>query len=87
MKFEAERAREYYAAARRLLPLVEGSSRPALWAMIQIYERILDKIEGRRFDVFRQPIHLASAEKLSIALKALGMRFFGRRGFRTQNAH
>ena len=87
MEFEAERAREYYAAARRLLPLVEGSSRPALWAMIQIYERILDKIEGQQFDVFRHPIHLASAEKLSIALKAIGMRFFGRRGFRIQNAH
>jgi phytoene synthase len=87
MKFEAERARKYYAAARNLLPLVEDSSRPALWAMIKIYERILDKIEGQQFDVFRHPIHLASTEKLSIALKALGMRFFARPGFRTQNAH
>jgi phytoene synthase len=87
MKFEAERARKYYAAARNLLPLVEDSSRPALWAMIKIYERILDKIEGHQFDVFRHPIHLAGTEKLSIALKALGMRFFGRPGFRTQNAH
>jgi 15-cis-phytoene synthase len=87
MKFEAGRAREYYAAARNLLPLVEDSSRPALWAMIKIYERILDKIEGRQFDVFRHPIHLAGTEKLSIAFKALGMRFFGRPGVRTQNAH
>ena len=81
MKFEAERAREYYAAARNLLPLVEDSSRPALWAMIKIYERILDRIERQQFDVFRHPIHLAGTEKLSIALKALGMRFFGRPGF------
>jgi 15-cis-phytoene synthase len=87
MKFEAERARQYYAAARNLLPLVDDSSRPALWAMIQIYERILDKIEGQQFDVFRHPIRLASREKLSIAFKALGMRFFGRRGFGTQNTH
>lgn len=86
MKFEAERARKYYAAARNLLPLVEDSSRPALWAMMQIYERILDKIEGQQFDVFRHPIHLGSTEKLSIALKALGMRFFGMPGFGTQNA-
>jgi phytoene/squalene synthetase len=55
--------------------------------MIQIYERILDKIEGLQFDVFRHPIHLAGTEKLSIALKALGMRFFGRPGLGTQNAH
>ena len=86
MRFEAERARKYYAAARNLLPLVEDSSRPALWAMIKIYERILDKIEGQQFDVFRHRIHLAGAEKLSIALKALGMRFFGRSRLRTQNA-
>jgi len=87
MKFEAERAREYYAAARNLLPLVEDSSRPALWAMIEIYERILDKIERQQFDVFRYPVHLARTEKLSIALKAMGMRFFGRTVLGAQNAH
>ncbi len=77
MKFEAERAREYYSAARNLLPLVEEESRPALWAMIAIYERILDRIVQRRFDVFRDPIHLAGTEKICIALKALAMRFAG----------
>jgi phytoene synthase len=86
MKFEAERAREYYAGARNLLPLVEVCSQPALWAMIKIYERILDRIEQQQFDVFHNPIHLASTEKISIALKALGMRFFGKPGFGTQHA-
>jgi 15-cis-phytoene synthase len=75
MRFEAGRAREYYAAARNLLPLVEKNSRPTLWAMIHIYERILDRIEQRQYDVFRNPIHLASSEKIIIALKALAMRF------------
>ncbi len=77
MRFEAERAREYYSAARNLLPLVEEGSRPALWAMIAIYQRILDRIEQRQFDVFRNPIHLAGTEKIGIALKALAMRFAG----------
>ena len=86
MRFEAERAREYYAAARNLLPLVDDSSRPALWAMIEIYERILDRIVQQQFDVFRNPIHLAGTEKLSIALKALAMRFFGKPGFGAQDA-
>jgi phytoene synthase len=86
MRFEAERAREYYAAARKLLPLIDDSSRPALWAMIKIYERILDRIELRKYDVFRNSIRLANTEKISIALKALGMRFFGRAGFGAQNA-
>jgi phytoene synthase len=75
MSFEAARARGYYANARKLLPLVEDSSRPALWAMIEIYERILNKIVKRRFDVFHGSIHLPKVEKLSIALRALAMRF------------
>jgi phytoene synthase len=74
MHFESERTREYYSAARNLL-LVEEKSKPALWAMIQIYERILNRIEQEQYDVFRAPIHLAGAEKLSIALKAMVMRF------------
>jgi phytoene synthase len=74
MSFEAERARDYYERARKLLPLVDESSRPALWAMIEIYERILKKIVKRRFDVFHQSIHLPKFEKLSIALKAMTMR-------------
>jgi phytoene synthase len=75
MRFEVERAREYYSAARNLLPMVEEKSKPALWAMIGIYERILNRIEQERFDVLHAPIHLAGAEKLSIALKAMAMRF------------
>jgi 15-cis-phytoene synthase len=75
MSFEAERARGYYDRARKLLPLVEDSSRPSLWAMIEIYRRILDRITQGQFDVFRRRIHLPMAEKLAIALKALTMRF------------
>jgi phytoene synthase len=86
MSYEAERARTYYAAARKLLPLIEKTSRPALWAMIEIYERILDRITERQFDVFRDRIRLAGAEKISIALKALVMRFSGCRGFGMQTA-
>jgi phytoene synthase len=86
MKFETERARGYYAAARKLLPLVEKPSKPALWAMIEIYERILDKIVKRQFDVFRDRVHLAGSEKIGIALKALAMRFTGRLGFGTLSA-
>jgi phytoene/squalene synthetase len=84
MKFEAERAREYYSAMHHLLPLIEVSSQPALWAMIKIYERILDRIVKRQFDVFRCPIRLANTEKISIALKALAMRFVGWPRFTTQ---
>lgn len=80
MRYEAERAREYYSAARKLLPLVEEASKPALWAMIEIYERILNRIVQRQFDVFSSRVRLAGIEKTAIAMKALVMRYFGGSG-------
>jgi phytoene synthase len=79
MRFEADRAKQYYRQARNLLPLVERASKPALWAMMTIYERLLDRIVRNRFDVFQNSIHLTGMEKLSIALRALAMRFTGAR--------
>lgn len=75
MTFEANRAGEYYRMARNLLPLVDGTSRPALWAMMEIYGRILKKIVQRRYDVFGSCIRLSNSEKASIALRALAMRW------------
>jgi phytoene synthase len=75
MTFETSRAREYYVQARHLLPLIEKTSRPALWAMIEIYERILRKIIHKHFDVFGSSIRLSNPEKAGIALRALAMRF------------
>jgi phytoene synthase len=77
MKFETDRAKHYYSQARNLLPLVEKKSKPALWAMMEIYERLLDRITERRFDVFSGRIRLTGMEKTGIALKALMMRFTG----------
>jgi 15-cis-phytoene synthase len=77
MNFETERAREYYRAARNLLPLVEKSSRPCLWAMIEIYERLLNRIIQSQFDVFSQRIRLSGQEKVTVALRALVMRIVG----------
>jgi 15-cis-phytoene synthase len=87
MKFEADRAREYYASAQNLLPLIDVSSRPALWAMIRIYRSLLDRIVQRRFDVFSRRVRLAKSEKISIALRALAMRFFGQPRFEMQDSN
>jgi phytoene synthase len=78
MAFEANRAMEYYSRARRLLPLVDESSRPALWAMMEIYGRILAKIVRRQYDVFGERINLSGLEKAMILLRATGMRFLPR---------
>src|SRR4051812_35553472 len=44
LEFEVQRAREFYAAATELLPLIDVDSRPALWALVTIYRRLLEKI-------------------------------------------
>jgi 15-cis-phytoene synthase len=75
MTYQASRARGYYDGARNLLPLVDRASRPALWAMMEIYRRLLDKIVQARYAVFGRTVRVSNAEKCSIALRAMAMRF------------
>ena len=74
LKFEAARARQYYASADLLLPLIEEVSQPALWAMVEIYRGILDRIEARQFDVYSERVRLSLADKLKILAKGFGKR-------------
>jgi len=75
MAFEAGRAGQYYTESRGLLPLIHADSRPALWAMTEIYRRLLKKIEQRHYDVFGPAIRLSRPEKVAVAVRALAMRF------------
>ena len=63
---EAERAREFYRAADQLLPLIDEDSQPALWVLVTIYRRLLEKIARAGFDVFQEKISLTVREKLMI---------------------
>ena len=68
---EADRAREYYGAARDLMPLIDEDSRPALWVLVSIYARLLEKIADRKYDVFGKKISLTVREKVFILGKGL----------------
>ena len=70
MRFEAARARKYYNESRPLLELVHKKSRSSLWALIEIYSRLLDRIESAGYDVLSQRVRLSTAEKAGIVLKA-----------------
>jgi 15-cis-phytoene synthase len=70
MRFEAERARQYYQESRPLIELVHARSRPSLWAIIEIYRRLLDHIERSNFDVLAQRIRVPTWEKLGILATA-----------------
>jgi phytoene synthase len=71
LEFEAQRARELYAAAEKLIPLVDDDSRPCLWALVEIYKRLLNKIAARQYNVFGEKIRLTTAEKLSVLSQGL----------------
>jgi phytoene synthase len=71
MRFEVNRAWQYYAAGTPLLRVIAADSRPALWTLIRIYSGILKKIETIHYDVLGKPRpRLSSAEKMWIMLRA-----------------
>ncbi len=70
MRFEAERAWQFYAEGSRLLPLVHRDSRSALWALTRIYSALVARIEERDFDVFSSRVRLTAREKAGILLRA-----------------
>lgn len=66
LAFEAERARQFYAAAEQLIPLIDEDSRGCLWALVEIYRRTLDKITAQQYNVFEKKVRLTVPEKLVI---------------------
>ena len=74
LEFEALRARAFYRAADDLLPLIDEDSRPALWTLVEIYRRLLERIIARNYDVFSEKVSLSTAEKLSVLGKGFWRR-------------
>jgi len=74
LELVAERARQFYGAAEQLLPLIDEDSRPALWTLVQIYRRLLEKIAKRNFDVFSERVRLTVPEKLGVLSRGLLQR-------------
>ncbi len=71
LAFEAARARGYYDESRPLINLVHAGSRRSLWALIEIYRTLLDRIEQSGYDVLSRRIRLSGFEKASIVVRAL----------------
>ncbi len=64
----------YYGAAEELLPLIDEDSQPALWTLVEIYRRLLEKIVARNYDVFTERVSLSTAEKLTVMAKGFVRR-------------
>jgi phytoene synthase len=70
MEFETHRARAYYNEAAPLIEMVDRHSRSSLWALIEIYSRLLGRIEQTNYDVLSRRVELSAREKIRIILKA-----------------
>jgi len=74
LELEAARARDYYMAGDELIPMVSEDSQPALWVLITIYRRLLEKIASKQYDVFGERVRLTVPEKLAVLAKGIAKR-------------
>lgn len=68
MRFECDRARDYYRRAAECLPDVDRPTMAAATTMGRIYYRLLEQIERADYDVFKHQIRLHRPERFLIAL-------------------
>ncbi len=69
LALEADRAREFYKSGEELIPYISEDSQPALWVLVTIYRRLLERIAEKQYDVFTNRVALSRWEKLRILAK------------------
>jgi phytoene synthase len=74
LRCAGERARRYYDESRPLVGIVGADSRRALWALIEIYRRLFEKIERSGYAVMDRRIRLTLGEKVAVVVQALFTR-------------
>ncbi len=68
MRYEAERAKQFFRAANKSLTFEDKPTMFAARAMQHIYFKLLKKLEQAQFDVYSSDINVSNTEKASIAL-------------------
>ncbi len=71
------RARAYYDESLPLIQMVDADSRPALWALIEIYSRLLQRIAKHGYDVLPRRERLSTPAKLRVLARAWVRRALG----------
>ena len=74
LAMEADRARAFYQSGDQLISYISEDSQPALWVLINIYRKLLEKIAERQYDVFTAKVTLTVPEKLRILAKGFLQR-------------
>jgi len=71
---QADRARDFYKSGRELINYIDDDSRPALWTLVEIYSRLLEKIARADYNVFGEKVRLTTSEKLKVLAKGFAKR-------------
>ena len=64
MKFQIERARNFYRKGEQGIPLLEKDSRFTVLLASRIYAKILDEIEKQNYDIFIKRAHTTKRQKI-----------------------
>lgn len=75
MRFQVDRARQYYAAAGPLEACLQPPGRAVFRVWLRTYRALLERIEAARFDVFSRRVRVPRSEKLALLLRALPVRW------------
>jgi squalene synthase HpnC len=70
LRFESERAWQFYEEGSALLGLIDADSRGALWLLVHTYSALLGRIESIDFAVFGERVRLSKPEKMMFIAKA-----------------
>jgi phytoene synthase len=74
LKLQADRARDFYKSGRELVNYIDYDSRAALWTLVEIYSRLLEKIAKLDYNVFGDKVRLTTGEKLKVLTKGFARR-------------
>lgn len=67
----AIRAQSLYAAADRLIPMLDADSRPAMRVLVHIYHLLLRRIIQEHYRVFGQRVRVSTARKVAVLARGL----------------
>jgi phytoene synthase len=74
IRFEADRARGWYATGLQLMPMLDWRSAASAGAMAGIYLRLLDHMSAAPATVLQRRMSLPAKEKLMVAVQSLAGR-------------
>jgi phytoene synthase len=70
MRFQTQRARDYFSSGSQLLPYLSPRCRACPAVLGTLYSKLLDRIESVNYDVLNHRVSLSTTEKLRITSRA-----------------